>query len=383
LLQGTSGEHLHAAQKGDVIRHILWKDIELIRLAGVGSGGSVYKANLNMQALLGVDMASSIHNNREETPAPINRENMFISAAGIDAGLTGDTASVLSPAATPPAPTITTTTANTAAKLTEGTDIPTKCCVACKRFNRDTLATKADLRKNFYRELNVLSTLQHPNIMQLLGVSEHGPFVWHISEYVRFGSLAEVLQSPSAERLLPACQRLKILTNIADALDYMHRQPATIIHRDIKPSNILITRDLRGKLSDFAYSRKINGPARMTRCGTPAYVAPEVMLGQPYDESIDTYAFGVVMWQVMMREVPYASDHDPMSILKKTSRGERPMFCAYETLMKDKANKDLTETVYDGVRDLTLRCWAQEAAARPSMETVVAAHASLRKICSV
>jgi hypothetical protein len=284
------------------IRQFSWGDINLIRLAGMGSGGCVYKATLKVP--------------KEATDA----------------------------AASPR-------------------------YVACKRFNRDALMANADARKGYLRELQVLTTLEHPSIMRLVGVAEYGPFVWHICEYIKFGSLADMLVSPRAPEL-PVMQRVRILVDIADALHFMHMHEPTLIHRDVKPSNILLTKDLRGKLSDFAYSRSISGPKKMTRCGTPAYVAPEVMLGQQYDESIDTYAFGVALWQVLTRAMPFAEENDAVTILKKTSSGERCEFPPFEECAAASGNGDLTAEVYAQYSQLAKRCWRQSSMLRPPMAEV-------------
>merc|ERR1711871_93816 len=125
--------------ENEMTRHILWEDIELIRLAGIGSDGSVYKASLTMNLLRRVDSKT---------------------ASNKSAG-----SSKSSP----------------------------KCNVACKRFSRDKLCNNEDFHKKFIREIKMLTTMKHPNITQFLGLSEHGPFVWQISEFVRFGSLLEVI----------------------------------------------------------------------------------------------------------------------------------------------------------------------------------------------
>ena len=290
---------------------IAWNDLELHRLAGMGSGGCVFE---------GVLLNRGTHENG-------------------------------------------------------GTDRS----VACKRFNRGNLKTNRDAVKCYIRELELLSMLHHPNIMELIGIAEHDEFVWHICEYVQFGSLAEVLQQPNVAHFLTISKRIDILLGVAEALNYMHSQTPTLIHRDIKPSNILLSHDLTAKLSDFAYSRSITGTRKMTRCGTPAYVAPEVMLGQAYDESVDTYAFGVVFWQMITRAKPFAAESDPVSILKKTSSGERCEFPSFDVWSSFPGNSDLNETCYSSLVDLTQVCWHQDPAMRPSMVEVIRKLSAVKK----
>ena len=290
---------------------IAWNDLELHRLAGMGSGGCVFE---------GVLLNGGTHENG-------------------------------------------------------GTDRS----VACKRFNRGNLKMNRDAVKCYIRELELLSMLHHPNIMELIGIAEHDEFVWHICEYVQFGSLAEVLQEPNVAHFLTISKRIDVLLGVAEALNYMHSQTPTLIHRDIKPSNILLSHDLTAKLSDFAYSRSITGARKMTRCGTPAYVAPEVMLGQAYDESVDTYAFGVVFWQMITRAKPFAAESDPVSILKKTSSGERCEFPSFDVCSSFPGNSDLNETCYSSFADLTQVCWHQDPAMRPSMVEVIRKLSAVKK----
>ena len=243
--------------------------------------------------------------------------------------------------------------------------------VACKRFDRGVLQTNGDAVKGYLKEVELLSTLHHPNIMQLIGIAEHEEFVWHICEFAEFGSLSEMLSEPNVATFLTISKRIDILVGVADALNYMHSLTPTIIHRDLKPSNILLFHDLTAKLSDFAYSRSIDGPRKMTRCGTPAYVAPEVMLGHPYDESIDTYAFGVVLWQIITRAKPFSEENDPVAILKKTSSGERCEFPSFEVCRAVSGNDDLKTSNYKSHVELAQVCWHQDPSRRPQMFEVI------------
>ena len=293
------------------IQLIMWPKLQLKRVAGMGSGGCVFEASLNL----------CLEEEEEQT-----------SVVGFHVK---------------------------------------ERSVACKRFNRESLKTHGGAIKGYLRELEMLSMLHHPNIMELIGITEHEEFVWHVCEFVQFGSLGEVLQEPNIATFLTVAKRIDILLGVADALKYMHNQRPTIIHRDLKPSNILISHDLTAKLSDFAYSRAIAGPRKMTRCGTPAYVAPEVMLGYPYDESIDTYAFGVVFWQVITRAKPFATENDPVIILQKTSSGERCEFPSFEVCCSVLGNLDLSAARYLQFIELTRLCWHQDRTRRPSMSGVV------------
>jgi serine/threonine protein kinase len=110
---------------------------------------------------------------------------------------------------------------------------------------------------------------------------------------------------------LPFMQRLRMLRSAALGINYLHSLDPTIIHRDIKPSNLLVDETCNVKVADFGFARIKEENATMTRCGTPAWTAPEVIRGEKFSEKADLYSFGIVMWEVTTPPHP----HPPVLVL--------------------------------------------------------------------
>lgn len=161
-----------------------------------------------------------------------------------------------------------------------------------------------DLEDQFLREAQLVGQLSHPAIVQLydVGINEDAtPFL--VMEYVAGRNLEEHLESFSLT-LQRACTWA---ADLARALALAHR--TGIIHGDIKPSNIFVTPDEKVKLGDFGIARlatQASGSERVK--GTPAYLAPEQILGASQDQRSDQFAFGIVFYQMLTGARPFKGD---------------------------------------------------------------------------
>lgn len=155
----------------------------------------------------------------------------------------------------------------------------------------------------FVIEMNILSRLHHPNILQLLGSSTTtSPYII-VMEYMKNNSLEK------QNGLLDYKQKLNILKDISRGLAYLHnRKPECIIHRDLKPSNILLTQSYKAKISDFGISclqLNSNENYKMTgETGTYRYMAPEVLKHENYSCKVDIWSFGMILYYMFV-DVPY------------------------------------------------------------------------------
>ena len=156
---------------------------------------------------------------------------------------------------------------------------------------------RAEFHARFLREARTLGALSHPHVLPLIAYGEDEPtgLNYMVLPYLKGGALQERLASatkPLAPREIAA-----LLDQVASAVDYAHGQG--IIHRDIKPGNILLDTHDRAFLSDFSIAGLIEeATSRLTRTGmalgTPMYMAPEALAGQPSTPAVDIYSLGVV-----------------------------------------------------------------------------------------
>lgn len=164
-----------------------------------------------------------------------------------------------------------------------------------------------DALRRTLRELRLTSRLVHPNIVALLGAFDHEGQPWLVMELVEGMSLREALDRDGS---LPMEEVGRHGAELAGALDLAHGYG--ILHRDISPGNILMTTDGRARLTDFGLARPDVGPrggresmfagrsssARPELVGTPAYMAPEQILGQTLDARTDIFSLGAVLYEM-------------------------------------------------------------------------------------
>jgi serine/threonine-protein kinase len=153
------------------------------------------------------------------------------------------------------------------------------------------------LREQLLRDARAAAVLKHPNIVGIYDVFEEGVRAYVVMEYIEGENLATLLKkNPLPESTLT----LKVLRQMADALDYTHARG--VIHRDIKPANVMIDAAGTAKIMDFGIARISDSrtctPTGMVM-GTVEYMAPEQILGAPVDGRADQFAMAVVAYQMM------------------------------------------------------------------------------------
>lgn len=175
--------------------------------------------------------------------------------------------------------------------------------VAIKKLQGGT----QDAIKEFETEVELLSQMQHPNIISLLGYCIHGETRLLVYEFMQSGSLESQLHGASRGSALTWHNRIKIALDVARGLEYLHEHcHPPVIHRDLKSSNILLHSNFNAKLSDFGLA--VLGGAQnknnIKLSGTLGYVAPEYMLDGKLTDKSDVYAFGVVLLELLLGRRP-------------------------------------------------------------------------------
>lgn len=183
--------------------------------------------------------------------------------------------------------------------------------VALKELNPRQFSTKKLLR-----EMRILLSLEHPNIVRCLGIQHHLQERYLVTEYCEGGTLRDLLETPTE---ISVEQKLKIITDILDGLNQAHQEG--IIHRDLKPENILLCVTAQGwnaKISDFGVAKilledqNVN-VSTMGDTGSPAYMSPEQFYGK-YSYSSDLYSIGIMLYELLIGDRPFSGSPNEIMI---------------------------------------------------------------------
>ncbi len=186
-------------------------------------------------------------------------------------------------------------------------DVETGAAVAIKQMHAE-LGAHQELRARFLREGRIVARLTHPHVVAIhdvLPVDETG--IAMVMEFVEGCDLAAVIKRNPPLAMVPELA-LRVLRPVAEALAYVHGEG--IIHRDVKPANVLLGADGAVKLTDFGIARGDDDQS-LTQTGdflgTPAYIPPEQARGLRVTAAADQYALGVMLYQLVTGEKPFAA----------------------------------------------------------------------------
>ncbi|KAG8385422.1 hypothetical protein BUALT_Bualt03G0043700 [Buddleja alternifolia] len=207
----------------------------------------------------------------------------------------------------------------TFAKVYHARNVKTGEIVAIKVIDKEKIL-KVGLIGHIKREISILRRVRHPNIVQLFEVMATKAKIFFVMEYVKGG---ELFNKVAKGRLKEEVAR-KYFQQLVSAVGFCHARG--VYHRDLKPENILLDEDGNLKVSDFglsAISEQIKQDGLFhTFCGTPAYVAPEVLARKGYDAAkVDIWSCGVILFVLMAGYLPF-QDQNVMAMYKKIYKGE-------------------------------------------------------------
>ncbi|KAK4265453.1 hypothetical protein QN277_026505 [Acacia crassicarpa] len=180
------------------------------------------------------------------------------------------------------------------------------------------MVMESHLKYQVQREIRTMKLLNHPNIVKIHEVLGTRTKIYIVMEYISGGQLSDKL---SYAIKLNETEARKLFQQLIDAVDYCHNKG--VYHRDLKPANLLLDSKGNLKLSDFGLSA-LRKPDNVltTACGSPSYVAPELLWNKGYDgAAADVWSCGVILFELLAGRLPF-DDHNLMNLYKKICRAE-------------------------------------------------------------
>ncbi len=209
-------------------------------------------------------------------------------------------------------------------------------------------------RDRFRREIQVAAQLQHPHVVPLLSAGEEGDLLWYTMPFIEGESLRAALER---KRSFSVREVTRILHDIVDALAFAHSHG--VIHRDIKPANIL-TQGSHALVADFGVAKALSAAMPLSgvtsagiAIGTPAYMAPEQLAGDPSaDHRMDIYAVGLLAYELVTGVSPFTGPSPRETLAAQLTRDPKPLH-------------EISANVPRTLSTLIMRCLAKDPAQRP------------------
>jgi aurora kinase len=157
----------------------------------------------------------------------------------------------------------------------------------------------------FRREIEIMYRVHHPNVVKLFGHFEDNKYCYFIMEYIPGGNVYNLVPK-NGVRTVPIQTIASIMKDVISAVYFLHHMSPPIIHRDIKPENVVLDQNMKAKLTDFGWSNYMQGDMkRTTVCGTPVYLAPEIINNRGHDEKVDIWCIGVLLFELLTGISPF------------------------------------------------------------------------------
>lgn len=164
-------------------------------------------------------------------------------------------------------------------------------------------------------ENNILANINHPFIVYMDGFTQDNRYLYLVLEFVSGGELFTYLRGVGRFEPPQACF---YAAQVCMMFEFLHSK--NVIYRDLKPENLLIAVDGYMKLTDFGFAKIVEGRT-YTLCGTPEYLAPEILLNKGHGKAVDWWTLGVLLYEMIAGIDPF-SDEDPMAIYQKILKGK-------------------------------------------------------------
>ncbi|XP_058725416.1 serine/threonine-protein kinase STY8-like isoform X3 [Vicia villosa] len=223
--------------------------------------------------------------------------------------------------------------------------------VAIKVFKNGSL--NGNTQREFSQEIFILSNVQHKNVIKFIGAATKPNFHF-VTEYMSGGNMYDFLHIQKTILTLPSL--LKVAIDVSQGVKYLHQN--NIIHRDLKTANLLM--DEKGqvvKVADFGVARLQDKSGIMTaETGTYRWMAPEVIQHKPYNHKADVFSFGIILWELLTRKLPY----EDLS----------PLQAAVGVVHKD-LRPEIPRDAHPKLVELLHWCWHKDPSLRPDFSEIL------------
>lgn len=208
--------------------------------------------------------------------------------------------------------------------------------------------------KYFCREVRILSKCDNKFLLPFIGFTIRQPF-YIVTEYIPNGSLYDAIHHRNNIPELTSTQKTCIVMGIACGMERVHELNA--IHRDLKSLNILLDNSYYPIICDFGVARFIPDELQLgtKEIGTPNWMAPELFETRDYDNKVDVYSFGIMLWELLTNEVPFKGKTSMQIMRSVCDKRERPQ---------------IPESTNESMRNLIQLCWHQNPIERPPFSRI-------------
>lgn len=176
--------------------------------------------------------------------------------------------------------------------------------VAIKAVKREKLQLSKKHYENLLSEIEIMKTIDHRNVVKFLGKEESERHIYLVLEYCAGGDLSQLIRRIGR---LSEAMALRFTKQLAAGLKYLRDRQ--LIHRDLKPQNLLLTKpsaDADLKIADFGFARYVQlAEMADTLCGSPLYMAPEILRYQKYDAKVDLWSVGAILYEMVVGKPPF------------------------------------------------------------------------------
>lgn len=238
--------------------------------------------------------------------------------------------------------------------------IPTGQYLALKKLRKtEVIRLKQIEHTNNERKLLAWAR-NHPFLVQMIGTSQDSGYLYVLMEYVSGGELFSLLRKV---KTLPNFVAQFYAAQVILAFEHLHSQ--NIIYRDLKPENILITKEGNIKIVDFGFAKEVSDQT-WTLCGTPDYLAPEIVLSKGYGRAVDFYALGILIFEMLAGFPPFYNDNH-MKLYDNIVNNEAKFPASFDPVAKDLVVKLLEKNPAKrfgvqagGIDDLKQHIWFKD-----------------------